>query len=70
MQMTVVDFLTATGLDPAQMVALELHELAPMSLYSYHARSSPPSLPATRMLAMLPHLLHEALHGNGKPARR
>ena len=25
---TVVDFLTATGLDPAQMVALELHELA------------------------------------------
>ncbi len=60
---TVVDFLTARGLDPAQMVTLELHELAPMSLYSYQARSSPPSLPATRMLAMLPVLLHQTLSG-------
>ena len=60
---TVVDFLTARVLDPAQMVTLELHELAPMSLYSYQARSSPPSLPATRMLAMLPVLLHQTLSG-------
>ena len=58
---TVVDFLTATHLDPTTMVTLELHELPPISLYSYHARSSPPGLQATRMLAMLPGLLHEAL---------
>ncbi len=67
---TVVDFLTAQGLDPAQMVTLELHELAPISLYSYQARAFAPSLQATRMLAMLPRLLHEALQGHGKPARR
>ena len=67
---TVVDFLTARGLDPAQMVTLELHELAPISLYSYQARAFAPSLQATRMLAMLPRLLHEALQGNGKPAKR
>ena len=63
---TVVDFLTAKGLDPAQMVAQELHELAPMSLYSYHARAFPPGLQATRMLGMLPALLHEALQPNPK----
>jgi DNA-binding transcriptional LysR family regulator len=67
---TVVDFLTARGLDPAQMVTLELHELAPISLYSYQARAFAPSLQATRMLAMLPRLLHEALQGNGKQPRR
>ena len=58
--------LTAKGLDPAQMVAQELHELAPMSLYSYHARAFPPGLQATRMLGMLPALLHEALQPNPK----
>lgn len=58
---TVVDFLTATRLDPATMVTLELHELPPISLYSYHARSSPPGLQATRMLSMLPEALHDAL---------
>lgn len=58
---TVVDFITATRLDPAQLMTLELHELPPMSLYSYHARAHPPGLQATRMLAMLPALLHEAL---------
>ena len=67
---TVVDFLTAKGLDPAQMVAQELHELAPMSLYSYHARAFPPGLQATRMLGMLPALLHEALQPNPKATRR
>lgn len=63
---TVVDFLTAKGLDPEQMVAQELHELAPMSRYSYHARAFPPGLQATRMLGMLPALLHEALQPNPK----
>lgn len=58
---TVVDFLTAIRLDPAHMVAVELPELPPMSLYSYHASHHPPGLHATRMLAMLPALLHEAL---------
>jgi DNA-binding transcriptional LysR family regulator len=58
---TVVDFLTATRLDPAQMVAMELPDLPPMSLYSYHASAHPPGLHATRMLTMLPGLLHAAL---------
>ena len=58
---TVVDFLTAIRLDPAHVVAAELPELPPMSLYSYHACHHPPGLQATRMLAMLPALLHEAL---------
>jgi DNA-binding transcriptional LysR family regulator len=58
---TVVDFLTAIRLDPAHMVAVELPDLPPMSLYSYHAGHHPPGLQATRMLAMLPGLLHEAL---------
>ena len=63
---TVVDFLTATQLDPQAFVAVELHELPPMSLYCYHARTLPPGLQATRMLAMLPGLLHEAL--SSRPA--
>jgi DNA-binding transcriptional LysR family regulator len=58
---TVVDFLTATRLDPAQMVAMELPDLPPMSLYSYHASAHTPGLHATRMLTMLPGLLHAAL---------
>ena len=63
---TVVYFLTATQLDPQAFVAVELHELPPMSLYCYHARTLPPGLQATRMLAMLPGLLHEAL--SSRPA--
>ena len=39
-----------------------------MSLYSYQARAHPPGLHATRMLAMLPGLLHQTL--SGQPARR
>ena len=58
---TVVDFLTAIRLDPAHVVAVELPDLPPMSLYSYHAGNHPPGLQATRMLAMLPALLHEVL---------
>ena len=52
---------SATRLDPAQMVAMELPDLPPMSLYSYHASAHPPGLHATRMLTMLPGLLHAAL---------
>lgn len=59
---TVIDFITAIQLDPASIMTLELHELPPMSLYSYHAKSSPPGIQATRMLSMLPTLLHEMLH--------
>lgn len=58
---TLVDFLTATQLDPATVVALELHDLPPMSLYAYHARQSPPGQQARHMLDLLPALLHEAL---------
>jgi len=58
---TVVDFLTAIRLDPSHVVAVELPDLPPMSLYSYHAGNHPPGLQATRMLAMLPALLHEVL---------
>lgn len=58
---TVVDFITATQLDPATTLVVELHELPSLSLYSYHARALPPGLQATRMLAMLPGLLHGVL---------
>lgn len=58
---TVVDFLTETRLDPDEIATLELHELPPISLYSYHARVHPPGLQATRMLALLPQVLHSAL---------
>lgn len=67
---TVVDFFTAARLDPAQFVTLELHELPPMSLYSYHARAHPPGLHATRMLAMLPGLLHAALSPRSAAAEK
>lgn len=62
---TVVDFLTAQRLGANQIMIVELHELPPMSLYSYHAPSLPPGLQATRMLAMVPGLLHDALSRNG-----
>ena len=58
---TVVDFLTARRLDAATMVALELHELPSMSLYSYHSPSAPPDQQARRMLAMMQPLLHQTL---------
>lgn len=58
---TVIDFLTAPRLNPETMVAVELHELPPISLYCYHVRTQPPGLQATRMLAMLPELLQTVL---------
>lgn len=58
---TVVDFLTAQHLDPRTMVAIELHELPPMSLYSYHSPNHPPGQAVQRLLAMLPGLLQQTL---------
>ena len=49
---TVVDFLTASRLDPTHMVTVELPDLPPMSLYSYHASHHPQTgLLNTRALA-------------------
>lgn len=50
---TVVDFLTAANLDPQFMVALELRDLPPVPLFSYHATASPPGQHALRMLELL-----------------
>lgn len=58
---TVIGFLTAIRLDPAQVVVVQLPELPPLSLYSYHTCRQPRGLPATRMLAMMSTLLHEVL---------
>lgn len=65
---TVVDFLTAQHLDPRTMVALELHELPPMSLYSYHSPNHPPGQAVQRMLAMLPALLQQTLSTPARPS--
>jgi DNA-binding transcriptional LysR family regulator len=60
---TVVDFLTASNLDPATTAAVELQELPPVPLYAYHAAALPPGQHAMRMLEMLPALLDQALSG-------
>jgi DNA-binding transcriptional LysR family regulator len=61
---TVVDYITASRLDPAVLVTQELRELPPMSLYVYHLPSAPPNIQATRMLGMLPEVLREVQTGN------
>lgn len=58
---TVIDFLTASNLDPASMVAVELQDLPPMALHAYHANTFPPGQHALRMLDMLPGLLGQAM---------
>ncbi|HSV47261.1 MAG TPA: LysR family transcriptional regulator [Ramlibacter sp.] len=58
---TVVDFLSASNLEPASMVAVELPQLPPIPLYTYHASASPPGHNAVRMLRMLPGLLNEVM---------
>jgi len=58
---TVIDFLTASNLDPHTMVAVELHDLPVLPLYAYHAINSPPGRQAERMLTMLPGLLTHAI---------
>ncbi|MBV8618880.1 MAG: LysR family transcriptional regulator [Curvibacter sp.] len=61
---TVVDFLTARRLDTATMVALELHELPSMALYSYHSPSTPPGQQVRRLLDMMQPLLHQMPHSD------
>jgi DNA-binding transcriptional LysR family regulator len=66
---TVVDFLTASNLDPKTMTAVELREMPLVPLYVYHALALPPGQHATRMLEMLPGLLHQVLGGERDAAR-
>jgi len=61
---TVIDFLTASNLDPSQMVAVELQDLPPISLHAYHARATPPGRHAMNMLDLLPALLNQAMARN------
>jgi len=63
---TVIDFLTASNIDSSKMVAVELQDLAPIPLYSYHASATPPGRHALRMLEMLPALLNQAM-GRNRP---
>lgn len=65
---TVIDFLTASNLDPACMVAVELQDLPPIALHAYHASASPPGQHAVRMLDMLPGLLSQAMTRSRPPA--
>lgn len=66
---TVVDFLTASNLDPATLAAVELHDLPAMALHLYHASAFPPGQQASRMLDLLPALLSQAM-GRARPAGR
>jgi DNA-binding transcriptional LysR family regulator len=65
---TVIDFLTASNLDPQQMVAVELQDLPPIPLHTYHASATPPGRHATAMLEMLPALLNQAMARNASQA--
>ena len=64
---TVVDFLTASNLDPAHLTAVPLHGFAPIALHQYCATSMPPGQDATRLLGMLPDLLHGVMAA-GRPS--
>lgn len=64
---TVIDFLSAGNLDPATMVAVELHELPVLPLYAYHAANSPPGRQALRMLEVLTGLLNRAMNRQQAP---
>jgi DNA-binding transcriptional LysR family regulator len=66
---TVVDFLTASNLDPATLTAVPLHEFAHAPLQMYFATSTPPGQDALRMLDMLPDLLHGVLAEGMTPPR-
>lgn len=67
---TVIDFLSAANLDPAAMVAVELHELPVLPLYAYHAAASPPGRQAERMLDLLTSLLSQAMNRQPSAAGR
>jgi DNA-binding transcriptional LysR family regulator len=58
---TVIDFLTASNVDPRTMVAVELQDLPPVPLHAYHAAATPPGRHALGMLDMLPELLNQAM---------
>lgn len=64
---TVIDFLTASNLDPATMVAVELDDLPLLPLYAHHAVASPPGRQAERLLAHLPGQLAQAMLRNQTP---
>ena len=61
---TVIDFLTASNIDAAQMVAVELQDLPPLPLHAYHAQAMPPGRHASAMLEMIPALLNQAMARN------
>jgi DNA-binding transcriptional LysR family regulator len=58
---TVVDFLTASNLDPQLMTAVELPQLPPVPLFAYQAAALPPGQHAVRMLDLVPTLLGQVL---------
>lgn len=58
---TVIDFLTASNLDPATMAAVPLPDLPPIPLYAYHATQRPPDRHAAGLLDLLPGLLSHAM---------
>jgi DNA-binding transcriptional LysR family regulator len=64
---TIVDFLTASNLDPASIVAVEIRDLPPTSLHAYHAHHAPPGQQARSMLDLLPQLLSQVRAAN-RPA--
>ena len=65
---TVIDFLTASNIDPRTMAAVELQDLPPVPLHAYHAAATPPGRHAVRMLEMLPELLNQAMARNRSAA--
>jgi DNA-binding transcriptional LysR family regulator len=65
---TVIDFLTASNIDPRSMAAVELQDLPPVALHAYHAAATPPGRHAVRMLDMLPELLNQAMARNRSAA--
>ncbi|MDP3650797.1 MAG: LysR family transcriptional regulator [Rhodoferax sp.] len=74
---TVVDYLTASNLDPASITAVPLHDFAHVPLQMYCAAGTPLDQTARRMLDMLPELLRDVMApGNAAgqaspaPARR
>jgi len=64
----VIDFLTASNIDPRTMAAVELQDLPPVPLHAYHAAATPPGRHAVRMLEMLPELLNQAMARNRSAA--
>lgn len=66
---TVVDFLTASNLDPQSLTAVPLHDFAQAPLQMYFASSTPPGQDALRMLEMLPELLHGVMAEGMTPLR-